>query len=199
MPDQDSPDQLSRTRTARTRSCPDHDIPDQVMPDHDSPDQVMPDQVSRTRTSRTTFQAARPGARWAPGALRPPSNLPRPTTDVDLTADLTAILTVTWTEPRETPGNRYPWRPRRSASRPPGWRCPWPSPGRADRRPAGRGGVGDRLRRPGEQRLHLVRREVGRCWISSAAAPETTAADCEVPLPRKSRSPMRAAGYVASR
>ena len=34
----------------------------------------------------------------------------------------------------------------------------------------------------------------GRCWISSAAAPETTAAACEVPLPRKRRSPMRAAG-----
>ena len=34
----------------------------------------------------------------------------------------------------------------------------------------------------------------GRCSRSSAAAPETTAADCEVPLPRKNRSPVRAPG-----
>ena len=34
----------------------------------------------------------------------------------------------------------------------------------------------------------------GRCWRSRAAAPETNAAACEVPLPRKNRSPVRAAG-----
>ncbi len=38
----------------------------------------------------------------------------------------------------------------------------------------------------------------GRCWRSSAAAPETTAAACEVPLPRKNRSPTRAAGWSTS-
>ena len=38
-----------------------------------------------------------------------------------------------------------------------------------------------------EERLDLVRREAGRWLSSSAAAPETTAAACDVPLPRKKR------------
>src|SRR3954470_5667007 len=39
----------------------------------------------------------------------------------------------------------------------------------------------------------------GRCEISSAAAPETTAVACEVPLPRNNRSPIRPAGCSWSR
>ncbi len=39
----------------------------------------------------------------------------------------------------------------------------------------------------------------GRCCNSSAAAPETTAADCEVPEPRKNSSPVRAPSNWASR
>ena len=45
---------------------------------------------------------------------------------------------------------------------------------------------------------------VGRCWMSRAAAPEVTAAACDVPDPRKrpeqvSGSYTRAGGYFVSR
>ena len=118
------------------------------------------------------------------------------TADVDLTGDLRP-LTVTWTEPREQlqrtdtvetakvcfafAGVAVSLAFARSIR-------PLPC--------CGRGGAGDGRAVPVSSALTWSGVRSGRCEISSAAAPETTAAACEVPLPRKSRSPMRAAGYV---
>ena len=172
MPDQVMPLQV----------MPDHVMPDQVMPDHVMPLQVMPDQVM-------PFQFAplrRPAAQ-----VRTSNDLPR----TSISPDTTRPLTVTWTEPREASREPIPVETAKLC-----FALTGVAVSLALREVEcagallGRGGPGIACADPVSSALTWSGVMSGRCWISRAAAPETTAADCEVPLPRKSRSPMRAAG-----
>src|SRR6478672_13440656 len=197
MPDQVMPDQVMPDHVMPDQVMPDHVMPDQVIPDHVMPDQdtpyhVMPDQVMPDHVMPFQFVPA-----LIPAATAPESNA-RPRTS---TSPLTCLPpTVTWTDPREASSE--------------------PTPVDTAKVCVAFAGVGAaeaaaRSMRPcpceetaasGSDRAVPVRSAFtwsgvssGRCERSSAAAPETTAVACEVPLPRNSRSPMRAAGYWVSR
>src|SRR5687768_6367784 len=187
MPDHVMPDQVMPDHVMPLQVMPDHVMPDQVMPDHVMPDQVIPDHVMPLQSPPLRRPAAqlraskeRPRTSTSPRTVRPP--------------------TVTCTEPRESSSEPIPVEtakvcfastgvgvtsavPRSSAPAP----C-WAAVAL---------GIGDADCVSSAFTWSGVR--PGRCEMSSAAAPDTTAADCEVPLPRKNRSPMRAAGNWVSR
>src|SRR3954469_12363813 len=182
MPDQDIPLQLMPDHDIPDQLMPDQDIPLQLMPDHDIPLQLMPDQFVpfRRPEARARTSTPRPRTSTSPLTRRPP--------------------TETCTDPRESSREPIPVETAKVCFAPTGVavslafaRLIRPLPCWAAVAP----GIGEAV--PVSSALISSGVAVGRCWISSAAAPETTAAACEVPLPRKSRSPMRAAGYVVSR
>src|SRR3954470_5008240 len=197
MPDHVMPDQVMPDHVMPDQVMPDHVMPDQVMPDHVMPDQVMPDHVGEDQVMPDhvmPFQLVwflRPAATVA--AL---NALPRTSTSPRTSRP----ATFTCTEPRESSREPTPVETANDCFAATGVavflafaRASRPAPCCAV---VARGtAVADPVRRA----LTWSGVSSGRCESSSAAAPETTAAACEVPLPRKSRSPMRAAGYVVSR
>src|SRR3954470_297440 len=185
-PDQVSPDQVRPDQVRPFQWTPDQGRPDQVRPDQVSPDQVRPDQVRPFQLLPSRRPAAQVDALNA-----------RPRTS---TSPLTTLpLTDTCTEPRASSREPTPVDTAKVCFAPAGVgvslalaRSSSPLPCSA----AVAAGIGFAV--PIGSAFTSSGVIPGRCWISSSAAPETTAAACEVPLPRKRRSPIRAAGYLVS-
>src|SRR3954451_24621383 len=181
-PDHVTPDQVTPDQVTPDHVTPDHVTPDQVTPDHVTPDHVTPDQVTPDQFVRLAMPEA---TRLELNARPWTSTLPvirRPFTD-------------TWTDPRAASREPVPTESRQCCVAFCGVgavaaaaRLTRPLPCAAVPTPGSRDAV------PVSSAFTWSGVRSGRCERSSAAEPETTAAACEVPLPRNSRSPMRAAG-----
>ena len=180
LPDQLDPDQLLPDQLDPDQLLPDQDDPDQLLPDQLDPDQLLPDQLDPDQSSVPVHVVADSLA-WtqASGSHAAPVTVYSPTR--------TSPPMVTWSSPRAASSEPRPvdgvqfWGAAEAV-----WviakdRLMTPWPWSLDARPKSVAVAVSRF---------LISSGVssGRCSRSSAAAPETTAADCEVPDPRNSRS-----------
>src|SRR3954469_7511200 len=187
MPDHVIPDQVIPDQVIPRQVMPDHVIPDQVIPDQVIPLQVMPDHVIPFQLVPVRAPAVHLAA-----SHRLPRTSCSPVTVLPFTS--------TCTDPRESSREPRPvdtvhfWTafagvPATRAAARSIVPLPW----------AVASAFGSFRAVPVSRAFTWSGVRSGRCESSSAAAPEMTAAACDVPEPRKNRSPVRAPGLLASR